>query len=99
MSFETKKLNLINWIMSINDEKTIDRITNFIGKFFNISSQEETQEEVDLTPFMATIDKEFDLEKIAKEQNYQGTDLEEINALIKEADVQESLEELLEMLD
>lgn len=55
--------------------------------------------EIDLTPFIAPIDKEFDLEKIKAAQNYQGTDLEEINALIKEADVQESLDELLEILD
>jgi hypothetical protein len=99
MSFETKKLNLIHWIMSINDEKTIDRITNFIGRFFNVSDKAEASETVDLTPFIGTIDTEFDLEKITKAQNYQGTDLEEINDLIKEADVQESLEELLEMLD
>jgi hypothetical protein len=96
MSFETKKLNLIKLILSINDEKTIDRITNFIDRFFNVSDKAET---VDLTPFIATVDTEFDLEKITKAQNYQGTDLEEINDLIKEADVEESLEELLEMLD
>ena len=99
MSFETKKLNLIHWIMSINDEKTIDRITNFIGRFFNVSDKAEASETVDLTPFIATIDTEFDLEKIKVEQNYQGTDLEEINDLIKEADVEEPLEEPLEMLD
>jgi hypothetical protein len=99
MSFEAKKLNLINWIMSINDEKTIDRITNFISKFFNISTKEGIAEAVDLTPFIATIDTEFDLEKIAKEQNYQGTSDEKMEAIIAEINIEESLEELLEMLD
>mgnify|MGYP006118499659 CR=1 FL=1 len=99
MSFETKKLNLINWIMSINDEKTIDKVTNFIGRFFNASEKTETEETVDLTPFIATVDTEFDLEKIAKEQNYQGTSDEEMEAIIAEINIEEPLEELLEMLD
>ena len=99
MSFEAKKLNLLNWIMSINDEKTIDRITHFVAKFFNLKSKAVATEGVDLTPFVMTVEQDFDLEKIKAEQHYQGTNLAEINALIEEADVQESLEELLEMLD
>lgn len=99
MSFEAKKLNLINWIMSINDEKTIDRITKFINKLFNVSSKKEKQEAVDLTPFIATIDKEFDLEKIAKEQNYKSTSDEEMEAIIANIQIEEPLEDLLKMLD
>jgi hypothetical protein len=96
MSLETKKLNLIKLIPSINDEKTIDRITNFIGRFFNVSDKAET---VDLTPFIATIDKEFYLEKITKVQNYQPTSDEEMEAIIAKINIEEPLEELLEMLD
>jgi F0F1-type ATP synthase gamma subunit len=99
MSLETKKLNLIKLILSINDEKTIDRITNFIGRFFNVSDKAEASETVDLTPFIATIDTEFDLEKITKAQNYQPTSDEEMEAIIAKINIEESLEELLEMLD
>jgi F0F1-type ATP synthase gamma subunit len=99
MSFETKKLNLIKLILSINDEKTIDRITNFIGRFFNVSDKAEASETVDLTPFIATIDTEFDLEKITKAQNYQQTSDEEMEAIIAKINIEEPLEELLEMLD
>jgi hypothetical protein len=99
MSFEAKKLNLLNWIMSINDEKTIDRITHFVSKFFNIKSKAVETEGVDLTPFVMTIEKDFDLDKIAKAQNYKSTSDEEMEAIIANIQIEEPLEDLLKMLD
>lgn len=40
----------------------------------------------------------FDLEEMKREQGYQPINKEELDQLIKEADIREPLEELLEML-
>lgn len=98
MSFESKKLSLINWIISINDEKTIDRIYNFISSIFNIKPKATKQETVDLTPFITTIEKDFDLEKIKTEQGYEETSDDEMEAIIAGIQIDEPLEELLKML-
>lgn len=70
---------------------------NFESKKWN--SDETKSNEIDLTPFIAVIDKGFDLEKIAKEQNYQLTSDEEMEAIIANIKIEEPLEDLLKMLD
>lgn len=54
---------------------------------------------IDLTPFVMTIEKDFDLEKIAKAQNYKSTSDEEMEAIIANIQIEEPLEDLLKMLD
>ena len=44
------------------------------------------------------IKEKLDLEEIKREQNFEEVDKEEIAALIKEADIQEPIEELLQMV-
>ena len=43
--------------------------------------------------------KRFDLEQIAKEQNYKPTSTEEMEIIIADIKIEEPLEDLLKMLD
>ena len=40
----------------------------------------------------------LDIEQLKKEQNYRGFDKKEVDRLIKEINIQEPIEELLEMI-
>ncbi|MCO6488658.1 MAG: hypothetical protein J5I98_09590 [Phaeodactylibacter sp.] len=92
MTIETKKLHLIKRIMEIDDESIIDKIDELVGE----------KPEKDIYPILIKlskpIEKKIDIEKVKKEQNFQPIDKDEINRLIKEADIQEPIEELLEMI-
>lgn len=92
MTIETKKLHLIKRIMEIDDESIIDKIDELVG--------ERPDKDIDsiLRKMSKPIEKKLDIEKVKKEQNFQPIDKAEIERLIKEADIQEPIEELLEMI-
>ena len=92
MTIETKKLHLIKRIMEIDDESIIDKIDELVG--------ERLEKDIDsiLRKMSKPIEKKLDIEKVKKEQNFQPIDKDEIERLIKEADIQEPIEELLEMI-
>ena len=90
MVTDTKKLRLIKKITEIEDQALIDQLEDVI----NTSGQSEEG----LTKLASPIKKKFDLEKIKAEQNYQPIDKGELNRLVQEADIQEPIEDLLEML-
>ena len=90
MITDTKKLQLIKQIAEIEDQALIDQREDII----NASSQTKEL----LANIASPIKKEFDLERIKKEQNFQPIDRDEVNRLIQEADIQEPIEELLAML-
>ncbi len=48
--------------------------------------------------YRTTIEPKLDLEKIKGEQGFKGIDKGKMNQLIEEADIQESIEELLKMI-
>ena len=92
MTIETKKLHLIKRIMEIDDESIIDKIDELVGE------RPETDIHSILRKMSKPIEKKLDIEKVKKEQNFQPIDKDEIERLIKEADIQEPIEELLEMI-
>lgn len=92
MTIETKKLHLIKKIMEIDDESIIDKIDELVGE------QPEKDVNLILREISKPIEKKLDIEKVKKEQNFQSVDKNEIERLIKEADIQEPIEELLEMI-
>ncbi len=92
MTIEGKKLYLIRKIMEISDESVIDQLDELIEK------QPEGDKDWILRQLNKPIKEKLDLEEVKREQNFEEIDKEEIEALIKEADIQEPIEELLQMV-
>ena len=92
MTIEAKKLYIIKKIMEIEDESIIDKIDELV--------EEQPLEDIHLilSKISKPIEKKLDLEKVKREQNFQPIDKNEIDRLIKEADIQEPIEQLLEMI-
>ena len=87
MVTDTKKLELIKQIAEIEDQALIDQLEHII-----------TSNQTILAKMSSPIQKEFNLEKIKEEQHFQPTNKDELDRLIKEADIQEPIEDLLKML-
>ncbi len=101
MNIEAKKYNIIQLIMSVADEQLIDQINNKVRQL--IPAKEEMTENIPIleepiSQYGIVLKEEIDLEKIKKEQNYQGFDPDEMDRLVEEADIQEPIEELLKMI-
>lgn len=92
MTIKGKKLYLIRKIIEISDESVIDQLDELIGK------QPEEDKDWILRQLNKPIKEKLDLEEIKRKQNLEEVDKEEIEALIKEADIQEPMEELLRMV-
>ncbi len=102
MNLEVKKYNIIQLIMLVADEQLLDRVGSELRQ--SISAKEEpipenmSLVEDPITKYSTIIEQEFDLEKIKQEQNYTGIDKEKMYRLMKEADIQEPIEDLLKMI-
>jgi len=97
MNIELKKYNIIQLIMSVADEQLIDQIGNNVKQLIPAKEDLSIVEDP-ISKYSTAIEQEFDLEKIKKEQNYQGINAEKMYLLIEEADIQEPIEELLKMI-
>ena len=94
INLKAKKERIINFINSINDEAAIDEISaKVLGPF------DELPEGEDILKYLGHIEEEFDIEKLAREQNYTGIDMEKMDRILADFDVPQSTEELLAMLD
>ena len=93
MNIEIKKYKIIQLIMSVADEQLIDQINSEVRQLIDTPT-----EETSTIKYNTGIREELDLEKIKKEQNYQGIDAKKMYRLIEEADIQEPIEELLKMI-
>lgn len=96
MTLDAKKLNIIQWILGVNNEEVVDRLSISVN---DIKTQSLNLGSVSFTTFSQIKNNKFDLAAIKQKQNYQPFAAGELDALIKEADVQESITELLESLD
>ena len=92
-NLEAKKNNILRIIMSVNDEAVIDEIN---AKVINLLPEMDEAEQYLNT---IQIEEDIDVEKLAREQNYTGIDLEEMNEILGDFDVPQSTEELLAILD
>jgi len=97
MNIELKKHNIIQRIMSVVDEQVIDQISSEVEELISVKEDESVVEDP-ITKYSTVIEQEFDFEKIKKEQNYTGIDPDEMDRLVKEADIQEPIEDLLKMI-
>ena len=97
MTLEAKKINVVQIILSIDNEAIIDQISARLIQM--IPSDKKMGDDVLLAKYAGTIEENLDLDKIMKEQNYSGIDIEKMDRLAKEANIEESIEELLQMLD
>lgn len=52
-----------------------------------------------LSQYAIGIEEKLDLERLKEAQNFQVIDIDKMDRLAKEANIEESIEELLEMLD
>lgn len=52
-----------------------------------------------LTQYVVEIEEKLNLERLKEAQTFQGIDIDKMDRLAKEANIEESIEELLEMLD
>jgi len=94
INLKTKKERIINFIKSVNDEAMIDEISaKVLGPFTELPEGE------DVLKYLVHTGEEFDLEKLAREQNYTGIDMEKMDRILADFDVPQSTEELLAMLD
>ena len=94
INLKAKKERIINYINAVDDETTIDEISaKVLGPFTELPESE------DVLKYLTQVEEEFDLEKLAREQNYTGIDMEKIDRILADFDVPQSTEELLAMLD
>lgn len=94
MSLAIKKINVVQLILSIENESIIDEIRSRIIPLISQRISEPNPVEL----YRTTIEPKLDLEKIKGEQGFKGIDKGKMNQLIEEADIQESIEELLKMI-
>ena len=89
-NLDSKKLKLIEKITSIGSIEEIDDIERFV-KMLKLNKEHGH--------IFKGIQHEVTVEKLKKEQNFKGIDREEFDNLVEELNIQESIEELLSMLD
>ncbi|SER11950.1 hypothetical protein [Neolewinella agarilytica] len=96
MTLEAKKISIIQLILGLNNEEVIDQLTDsLVGLKADLVTEKPF-------PFVTYADikrKKFDLDEVKKEQEYRPFEEGELDQLIREADVQESIDELLEALN
>jgi len=97
MNLETKKNSIIQVILSIADEDLLDQISKKLIRLVPSSKNDIVKDNI-LDKYRSVIEADFDLEKIKKEQDYRGIDSQKMERLIKEADIQEPIEDLLKMI-
>ena len=97
MSLEAKKLNVVQLILSIDNEEVIDEINTKVIEL--IPSEGKSKDDMLLAKYTGRLEEHVNLNKIMKEQNYQGIDIDKMERLAKEANIEESIDDLLEMLD
>lgn len=90
MTIDALKLKIITQIMSLSDSAKLEKLELFVE---DISKENDL-----LKSLVKPIKKDFDLEEIKKEQNYAPICKEDFFKQIESLDIEESLDELLEMI-
>lgn len=92
-----EKVNLAQWILGLSDEFMIRKVSKSIAK---IKEEVESQDDdLAFSTYKSLQSREFNFEDLKKEQDIVPFKEGELDALIVEADIQESIEELLESID
>ena len=90
-NIDTKKIKLIEEITSIKSEKELDQLVRYI----KLSRLNDLHGEA----MFKGIRKSISVDELKREQNYKGINRGEFDKLVEELNIEESIEELLSMLD
>lgn len=90
MTVQAKKYQIIEQITHIEDEQLLDQLQHLL--------EANQSDHSILSSLIKPIREKLDIEQLKMEQNYKGFDKKEVEYLIKEADIQEPIEELLSMI-
>ena len=90
MTLEAKKLELITKITLVESEALLSKLEAWFNQL--------QDKELLLKALSVPIRKKTDLDEIMKEQNYTGFNRKEFDKLIKELNIQEPIEELINMI-
>jgi len=89
-NLDSKKLQLIQKITSINSIEEIDNIEKFV-KLLKLNKVHGN--------IFKEVRNEVNIGSLKKEQNFKNINRAELDKLAEELDIQESIEELLSMID
>jgi hypothetical protein len=92
---ESKKYSLIEWIITIADEKIIDALQSVRSKVDQSQSPETKEILYSLSSYNEIQSRKIDLNKLKEEQNYKPTTSIELSSIAKEAKIEESIDFLL----
>lgn len=90
MTLESRKFRLIQLITGLDNEFIISKLESLIVQL--------SKEDQLLFKLSQPMKERLDINELIEKQGYKPSTKEEIDALIKEADIQEPIEELLEMI-
>lgn len=90
MSLELRKYWLIQSITDLKDETIISKLEQLLGDF--------NQHDFALINLAKPIKEHLDIEELMQEQQYVHPTKSELNAIIEEANIEESIEKLLQMI-
>ena len=90
MTIEARKYYLIQGIMDVADESTIEKLEQILKEY--------TKGIDSIRHLVKPTRKKTDVDELVKEQNFQGVNKEKIDRLIDEMAIEESIEDLLEMI-
>ncbi|MFK8163836.1 MAG: hypothetical protein AB8H12_15430 [Lewinella sp.] len=96
MTLESRKISIVQWILSLKDEKIIDKLTESVSA---IQEENLGGKKVAFVSYQTISDRKFDLEEVKRQQNYMPFAAGELDQLIQEADIQEPIDVLLESID
>lgn len=94
---ESKKYSLIEWIISVADEKIIDSLESVRDRFDKSSSNVIAKRRLRFatSSYRDILNRKVNLEKLKLEQKYKPASSAELSQIAKEADIEESIEFLL----
>jgi len=90
MALEARKYRLIKLITNLDDELLISKLEGLLDEL--------NEEDKILLNLSKPIREKLDIEELIKEQNYKHPSKELLNRIIEEANIEESIENLLEMI-
>ena len=89
-NIDSRKIEIVKQIALIDSVKMIEAIENYIQ---NVQFYDEFEE------IFSPMKKNITVEALIEEQNYQNIDRKKFNQLVEELNIEESLEDLLLILD
>ena len=94
MTLEAKKFQLIDWIVRLTDEATLDYIAQ-LQEHHNTTPDSKKISGIPLTTYKDIQKKRVNIELLKEEQNYHPLAPDELSAIAREAAIQEPIEKLL----